>query len=206
MSHRSGETEDTTIADLAVATNCGQIKTGAPARSDRVAKYNQLLRIEEELGDTDAGPHVPRPPGVPWPDAIPYPVFAIAVHVYIDDCALADGPTAVIPRSHRSGLVPPADREFDDTLEFEGERTTPLLAKAGDVAFFASDIWHRRLPPRPGGTGRYFLQLNYARRDLAQRVRPTALVNHTTAAARERARTERDRLLLGLHPERFYDG
>ena len=50
MSHRSGETEDTTIADLAVATGCGQIKTGAPARSDRVAKYNQLLRIEDELG------------------------------------------------------------------------------------------------------------------------------------------------------------
>jgi enolase len=51
MSHRSGETEDTTIADLAVATSVGQIKTGAPARSDRVAKYNQLLRIEEELGE-----------------------------------------------------------------------------------------------------------------------------------------------------------
>ena len=53
VSHRSGETEDTTIADLAVATNAGQIKTGAPCRSDRVAKYNQLLRIEEEL-DGDA--------------------------------------------------------------------------------------------------------------------------------------------------------
>jgi len=52
MSHRSGETEDTTISDLAVATNCGQIKTGAPARSDRVAKYNQLLRIEAELGES----------------------------------------------------------------------------------------------------------------------------------------------------------
>jgi enolase len=51
MSHRSGETEDATIADLAVATNCGQIKTGSLARSDRTAKYNQLLRIEEELGD-----------------------------------------------------------------------------------------------------------------------------------------------------------
>jgi enolase len=50
MSHRSGETEDATIADLAVATNCGQIKTGSSARSDRTAKYNQLLRIEEELG------------------------------------------------------------------------------------------------------------------------------------------------------------
>jgi enolase len=56
MSHRSGETEDTTIADLAVATGCGQIKTGAPSRSDRVAKYNQLLRIEEALGDDASFP------------------------------------------------------------------------------------------------------------------------------------------------------
>jgi enolase len=54
ISHRSGETEDATIADLAVATNCGQIKTGAPARSDRVAKYNQLLRIEADLGENAA--------------------------------------------------------------------------------------------------------------------------------------------------------
>lgn len=51
MSHRSGETEDATIADLAVAVNCGQIKTGSASRSDRMAKYNQLLRIEEQLGD-----------------------------------------------------------------------------------------------------------------------------------------------------------
>ncbi len=51
MSHRSGETEDATIADLAVATNCGQIKTGSLSRSDRDAKYNQLIRIEAELGD-----------------------------------------------------------------------------------------------------------------------------------------------------------
>jgi len=50
MSHRSGETEDSTIADLAVATNCGMIKTGSASRSDRIAKYNQLLRIEEQLG------------------------------------------------------------------------------------------------------------------------------------------------------------
>ena len=56
MSHRSGETEDATIADLAVALGTGQIKTGAPARSDRVAKYNQLLRIEEELGDSAVYP------------------------------------------------------------------------------------------------------------------------------------------------------
>ena len=51
MSHRSGETEDSTIADLAVATNCGQIKTGSLSRSDRLAKYNQLIRIEEQLGN-----------------------------------------------------------------------------------------------------------------------------------------------------------
>ena len=56
VSHRSGETEDTTIADLAVALNCGQIKTGAPCRSERVAKYNQLLRIEEELGEASVYP------------------------------------------------------------------------------------------------------------------------------------------------------
>ncbi|MHB8430508.1 MAG: phosphopyruvate hydratase [Acidimicrobiales bacterium] len=67
MSHRSGETEDTTIADLAVATNCGQIKAGAPARSDRVAKYNQLLRIEELLGESAAfgGNQVLAPKGEP---------------------------------------------------------------------------------------------------------------------------------------------
>ena len=56
MSHRSGETEDTTIADLAVALNCGQIKTGSASRSDRIAKYNQLLRIEEELGEAAVFP------------------------------------------------------------------------------------------------------------------------------------------------------
>jgi enolase len=56
VSHRSGETEDATIADIAVATNAGQIKTGAPSRTDRVAKYNQLLRIEEELGEVSQYP------------------------------------------------------------------------------------------------------------------------------------------------------
>ena len=65
MSHRSGETEDVTIADLAVATGCGQIKTGAPSRSDRVAKYNQLLRIEEELGTGRRVPGLARVPALP---------------------------------------------------------------------------------------------------------------------------------------------
>ena len=72
ISHRSGETEDTTIADLAVATGVGQIKTGAPSRSDRVAKYNQLLRIEEELGEratypgSAPSPEGRAPGGEPW--------------------------------------------------------------------------------------------------------------------------------------------
>ena len=65
MSHRSGETEDTTIADLAVATGCGQIKTGAPARSDRVAKYNQLLRIEALLGEAASYPGLAAFAGAP---------------------------------------------------------------------------------------------------------------------------------------------
>ena len=65
MSHRSGETEDTTIADLAVATDCGQIKSGAPARSERVAKYNQLLRIEEELDDAARYAGADRLPALP---------------------------------------------------------------------------------------------------------------------------------------------
>ena len=56
MSHRSGETEDTTIADLAVALNCGQIKTGSASRTDRIAKYNQLIRIEELLGSSSVFP------------------------------------------------------------------------------------------------------------------------------------------------------
>ncbi|MGH7011971.1 MAG: phosphopyruvate hydratase, partial [Caulobacteraceae bacterium] len=65
MSHRSGETEDATIADLAVACGCGQIKTGSLSRSDRLAKYNQLLRIEEELGDQAAYAGASRLAGIP---------------------------------------------------------------------------------------------------------------------------------------------
>ena len=69
ISHRSGETEDTSIADLAVATGAGQIKTGAPSRTDRTAKYNQLLRIEEELGPTAAYPGWDAFPRFTHPDA-----------------------------------------------------------------------------------------------------------------------------------------
>ena len=155
---------------------------------------------------SDAGPHVPRAPEVEWPEAIPYPVFAIAVHLFLDDCGIDDGPTAVVPGSHRSGLPPPIERERELELEYNGRKSFACLAKAGDATLFVSDVWHRRLPPSERSTGRFFLQTNYARRDIAQRVLPTSLVNHTTPEARARATNERERLLLGLHPERFYDG
>ena len=82
----------------------------------------------------------------------------------------------------------------------------PLTAQAGDVALFVSDVWHRRLPAGEGDTGRFFLQVHYARRDIAQRVKPTAEVNHLDAAAAARLGNERERRLFGLHPRGFYDG
>lgn len=155
---------------------------------------------------SDAGPHVPRSPDVEWPDAIPYPVFAVATHIFLDDCGPDDGPTAVVPGSHRSGLPPPVEHEWDAELSYKGRASFPCLARAGDMTMFVSDVWHRRLPPTARSKGRFFLQTNYARRDIAQRVLPTSQVNHTNAESRARATTERERLLLGLHPERFYDG
>ncbi len=154
----------------------------------------------------DAGPHVPRPPGVPWDDRIPYPVFAVAVHLYLEDCPLESGPTAVIPRSHRSGQPPPFDRLRDPDLEHEGEKPLTLSAQAGDVALFVSDVWHRRMPTAPGDTGRFFLQIHYGRRDLAQRLRTTAQANQLSDEAITRARSPRERTVVGLHPPFFYDG
>ncbi len=154
----------------------------------------------------DAGPHIPRPPGVEWPAEIPYPVFAIGVHIFLEDCSLASGPTAVIPRSHKSGQPPPADRRDDETLTCNGRSARPLVAAAGDIAFFVSDVWHRRLPTREEDEGRFFLQVHYARRDIAQRIKPTAAVNHIDADALARVESERERRLLGIHPRGFYDG
>ncbi len=154
----------------------------------------------------DAGPHVPRPPGVPWDERIPYPIFAVGAHLYLEDCPLASGPTGVIPGSHRSGLAPPGDRLDDVRLAWEGREVVALTAQAGDVALFVSDVWHRRLPTGPGDTGRFFLQAHYGRRDIAQRIRPTAEVNHLREAARARIGSKREQRLLGLHANRFYDG
>jgi ectoine hydroxylase-related dioxygenase (phytanoyl-CoA dioxygenase family) len=154
----------------------------------------------------DSGPHVPRPAGVPWDERIPYPVFAIASHIMLQDCPIEAGPTGVLARSHTSGQSPPVDRMDDDTLEWEGERAVPLLVNAGDVALFVSDIWHRRLPSRRGDPGRYFLQCHYGRRDIAQRLRPTAVANQLSDEAIARAESKRDRTLIGLHRPFFYDG
>jgi hypothetical protein len=94
----------------------------------------------------------------------------------------------------------------DDDLTCDGVKPVALVAKAGDVALFVSDIWHRRLPSLRGDPGRMFIQCHYGRRDLAQRIRPTAEVNHLSDEARTRAKNKRQRTLVGLHRNGFYDG
>jgi len=155
----------------------------------------------------DSGPHVPRPAGVPWDDRIPYPIFAIGVHVLLEDCPRECGPTGVLPGSHRSGQAPPSDRTSELGLLYEGRSPVALAGEAGDVAMFVSDSWHRRLPPIPSGdTGRFFLQIHYGRRDLAQRLQLTSAVNHLSPEAIARASTRRERSVVGLHEPGFYDG
>jgi hypothetical protein len=153
----------------------------------------------------DAGPHVPRPKGVPWDERIPYPVFAVATHIYLQDCSRADGPTAVVPGSHRSGRLAPFDLMGSDELSYDGRPPMMFEVGAGDVVLFVSDAWHRGVPAQPGGRGRYFLQVHYGRRDIAQRLRVTRDANQVSPEAAERATTERERSLIGLHPPFFYD-
>jgi hypothetical protein len=171
--------------------------------------WRQQPGENEHLGrfwHIDGGPHIPRNGGVPWDDRIPYPVFAIAAHLYLWDCPGEAGPTGVIPGSHTSGQAPPAHRIADDNLEWDGRAALPIVARAGDVALFVSDVWHRRMPPGPGDPGRMFIQCHYGRRDIAQRIRPTSSVNHLSEEALARARTPREQTLAGLHPLSFYDG
>src|SRR5262245_87725 len=145
----------------------------------------------------DAGPHVPRPEDVPWDDRIPYPVFAVAAHIMLWDCDEADGPTAVVPGSHRSGRLAPFDRMQDPDLTYDGRPPVHLVCEAGDVCLFVSDAWHRGTPAQPGGRGRYFLQAHYGRRDIAQRLRTTADANQLSDDAIARAaHDERARALV----------
>jgi ectoine hydroxylase-related dioxygenase (phytanoyl-CoA dioxygenase family) len=153
----------------------------------------------------DAGPHVPRPADVPWDDRIPYPVFAIGAHLLLRPCHVADGPTAVVPGSHRSGRLAPFDRIRDPDLTYDGRPPVLLEGEAGDVALFVSDAWHRGTPAS-GGSGRLFLQAHYGRRDIAQRIRTTDQVNHLSTDAVAWADTPRRRELVGLHDPYFYDG
>lgn len=154
----------------------------------------------------DAGPHIPRPAGIPWDSRIPYPIFAIGAHIYVEDCGIESGPTGVLPGSHTSGQFPPPDRVLDTTLTWEGRSVVPMVAKAGDVALFVSDAWHRRLPAGDGDRGRFFLQCHYGRRDLAQRVLTTAESSQVSAVANARIESQREASLLGLHQPFFYDG
>ncbi len=155
---------------------------------------------------TDAGPHLPRSRGVEWPDALAYPIFVIGVHVYLEDCGPDDGPTGVIPGSHKSGQPPPADERWSDKLSYKGRTAVSHIVRAGDVGMFVSDVWHRRMPATERGKGRLFLQINYGRRDIAQRVLPCDAVNHVREEARARALTPRQQRLIGIHPAHFYDG
>jgi ectoine hydroxylase-related dioxygenase (phytanoyl-CoA dioxygenase family) len=170
---------------------------------------NTAWRNPPEFGGsvwhTDAGPHVPRPEGVPWDDRIPYPVFAVATHFLLADCTVADGPTEVVPGSHRSGRLVPYEKLKTEPLAYEGRLPVLLEGSAGDVLLFVSDIWHRGHAAE-GGRGRYFLQVHYGRRDIAQRLRTTDVANQLSPEAIERATTNRERELVGLHPPFFYDG
>ena len=109
-------------------------------------------------------------------------------------------PGATVPAGSR-----PFDRMYDDDLTYDGRAPVVIEADAGDVALFVSDAWHRGLPATADGRGRYFLQVHYGRRDIAQRIRTTDLVNHLSPEAIERAKTERERTLAGLHDPFFYD-
>ena len=154
----------------------------------------------------DAGPHVPLPEGVEWPQNIPHPVFAIGVHVFLEDCNLEDGPTGVIPGSHLSGRFPPTDRRMDNDLDYNGQKIVALPAQAGDIALFVSDVWHRRMPTSDDDSGRFFLQIHYGRRDIAQRLKTTGQLNQLSSDAMARAIEDRQRKVVGLHRAMFYDG
>ncbi len=153
----------------------------------------------------DAGPHVPRPAGIPWDDRIPYPVFMVGCHILLQDLPLESGPTGFVPRSHTSGQMPP-EPDGDGNIFYEGRGPVAPTGSAGDAVFFVSDVWHRRMPTGPDDTGRFFLQVQYGRRDIAQRLRKTEHVNHLSPDALARTDSERARTVVGLHPAGFYDG
>ena len=154
----------------------------------------------------DAGPHIPLPEGTCWPKEIPHPVFAIGMHIYLQDCNLDDGPTGIIPGSHFSGHFPPRDQAMDENLQYEGQGVVPIIAKAGDIAFFVSDVWHRRMPTGADDAGRFFVQIHYGRRDIAQRILSSRQNHQLSEAALVRAESAREKTVVGIHEPFFYDG
>ncbi len=149
------------------------------------------------------------------------------------DCNIEDGPTAFVPYSHLSGKMPKWNKsaipeEMSSGIDDVGTNTgmssaggakadpekkhelevVPLMAQAGDVAFFISDVWHRRLPTLDGNHGRFFLQAHFARRDIAQRLVPASESNQLSQVAVDRAISSGKlaaRTIAGLHDIGFYD-
>lgn len=154
----------------------------------------------------DGGPHVVRPPGTEWPSEIPYPIFVVTAQIYLQEVRHADGPTAILPGSHRSGALPPDERKWDVDLTYEGRGAEVHTAAPGDVSLFVSDTWHRRMPQHEETRGRDFVQCIYARREIAQRLVPTDEGCAVGDEARTRAVSLRQRQLIGLHEACFYDG
>lgn len=161
---------------------------------------------EGQQWHVDGGPYIARPEGQEWPRGMAYPIFVVTTHIWLQDVSIDDGPTAVLPGSHMSGRLPPHEGMWDLDLEYQGRRAEIHLANAGDVTFFVSESWHRRMPTTDACRGRYFLQTPYARREIAQRILPTDEHNAVSPAALSRAHNERERQLLGIHPASFYDG
>jgi ectoine hydroxylase-related dioxygenase (phytanoyl-CoA dioxygenase family) len=161
---------------------------------------------EGQQWHVDGGPYIARTEEQRWPEHIPYPIFVVTTHIYLQDVSPDDGPTSILPGSHRSGRLPPHERMWDVELEYEGRRGVPHLARAGDVTFFVSETWHRRMPTTAACKGRFFLQTAFGRREIAQRVRLSEEFNATTAASRARAKSDRQRQVIGLHGAGFYDG
>jgi ectoine hydroxylase-related dioxygenase (phytanoyl-CoA dioxygenase family) len=129
----------------------------------------------------------------------------IGCHILLQDCPIESGPTGFVPRSHTSGLLPP-EPDHEGNISYEGGGPVAPIGSAGDVVFFVSDVWHRRMPTGLNDSGRFFLQVQYGRRDIAQRLRTTDVVNHLSEAAVGRAVSERERSVVGLHQPGFYDG
>jgi hypothetical protein len=154
----------------------------------------------------DAGPHIPRDPDIPWDERIPYPIFAIAAHIFLRDCPLEAGPTAVIPRSHTSGRPPPFDRLADGDLEWKAAVQYPSSPKRAMLRSSSPTSGTRDCRPAAtilDGCSSNAITGVVTLRSASDQPR------RCTISARmrwRRARTPRQQTLVGHHPPGFYDG